>query len=121
MSQSVRWYRSASATPPVRPSVSRLVRNWLRARLPEPDVRGRTMVLYSRRTFPRPTSSGVRSDFHGLFSEFHSVLGALAYGHAHWGLTLGPVSGRLLAEMITGTAPFCDPAPFSAERFGAKR
>jgi hypothetical protein len=25
----------------------------------------------------------VRSEFHGLFSEFHSVLGALAYGQAH--------------------------------------
>jgi D-amino-acid dehydrogenase len=41
----------------------------------------------------------------------------LAYGHAHWGLTLGPVTGRLLAEMITGATPFCDPAPFAAERF----
>ena len=26
----------------------------------------------------------------------------LAYGHAHWGLTLGPATGRLVAEMITG-------------------
>jgi D-amino-acid dehydrogenase len=42
----------------------------------------------------------------------------LAYGHAHWGLTLGPVTGRLLAEMMTGATPFCDPAPYSAERFG---
>ncbi len=41
----------------------------------------------------------------------------LAYGHAHWGLTLGPATGRLLAEMMTGTEPFCDPAPFAAERF----
>jgi D-amino-acid dehydrogenase len=41
----------------------------------------------------------------------------LDYGHAHWGLTLGPVSGRLLAEMMTGTAPFCDPKPYGAERF----
>jgi D-amino-acid dehydrogenase len=41
----------------------------------------------------------------------------LDYGHAHWGLTLGPVSGRLLAEMITGAVPFTDPAPYSAERF----
>jgi D-amino-acid dehydrogenase len=41
----------------------------------------------------------------------------LAYGHAHWGLTLGPVTGRLLAEMMTGATPFCDPAPYSAERF----
>ena len=41
----------------------------------------------------------------------------LAYGHAHWGLTLGPVTGRLMAEMVTGATPFCDPAPFAAERF----
>ena len=41
----------------------------------------------------------------------------LAYGHAHWGLTLGPVTGRLMAEMMTGATPFCDPAPFAAERF----
>jgi D-amino-acid dehydrogenase len=41
----------------------------------------------------------------------------LDYGHAHWGLTLGPVSGRLVAEMMTGATPFCDPKPYSAERF----
>ncbi len=28
------------------------------------------------------------------------------FGHAHWGLTLGPVSGRLLAEQMTGK-PLC--------------
>jgi D-amino-acid dehydrogenase len=42
----------------------------------------------------------------------------LGYGHAHWGLTLGPATGRLLAEMITGATPFCDPAPYGAQRFG---
>jgi D-amino-acid dehydrogenase len=41
----------------------------------------------------------------------------LAYGHGHWGLTLGPVTGRLIAEMMTGAIPFCDPAPYGAERF----
>jgi len=41
----------------------------------------------------------------------------LDIGHAHWGLTLGPVSGRLLAEMMTGAMPFSDPAPYSAARF----
>jgi D-amino-acid dehydrogenase len=41
----------------------------------------------------------------------------LAYGHGHWGLTLGAATGRLLAEMITGATPFCDPAPYGAERF----
>jgi D-amino-acid dehydrogenase len=41
----------------------------------------------------------------------------LAYGHAHWGLTLAGATGRLLAEMMTGATPFCDPAPYGAERF----
>jgi D-amino-acid dehydrogenase len=41
----------------------------------------------------------------------------LAFGHAHWGLTLGPATGRLMAEMMTGATPFTDPAPYSAERF----
>jgi D-amino-acid dehydrogenase len=40
------------------------------------------------------------------------------FGHQHHGLTLGPATGRLLAEMMTGEAPFADPAPFAAERFG---
>ncbi|MDR6714954.1 D-amino-acid dehydrogenase [Pseudomonas hunanensis] len=39
------------------------------------------------------------------------------FGHAHHGLTLGPVCGRLLAELVTGEAPFTDPAPYSAARF----
>ena len=43
----------------------------------------------------------------------------LAYGHAHWGLTLGPVTGRLISELMTGSVPFCDPAPYRAERFAA--
>jgi D-amino-acid dehydrogenase len=40
-----------------------------------------------------------------------------AFGHAHWGLTLGPVTGRLIAELVSGATPFCDPKPFSADRF----
>ncbi len=40
-----------------------------------------------------------------------------AFGHAHHGLTLGPVTGRLVAEMICGERPFVDPAPYRADRF----
>jgi D-amino-acid dehydrogenase len=40
-----------------------------------------------------------------------------AFGHAHHGFTNGPATGRLLAEMIARTAPFINPAPFSAMRF----
>jgi len=40
-----------------------------------------------------------------------------AFGHAHHGLTLGPVTGRLIGEMIAGEKPFVDPAPYRADRF----
>lgn len=40
-----------------------------------------------------------------------------AFGHNHHGLTLGPVTGRLLAEMMTGEAPFTDPTPYRPDRF----
>ncbi|WP_341486065.1 FAD-binding oxidoreductase [Thioclava sp. GXIMD4215] len=42
-----------------------------------------------------------------------------AFGHAHHGFTLGPATGRLLAEMVSGSIPFVDPRPFRADRFGA--
>jgi D-amino-acid dehydrogenase len=41
-----------------------------------------------------------------------------AFGHNHHGLTLGPVTGRLLAEMMTGATPFTDARPYRPERFG---
>jgi len=40
------------------------------------------------------------------------------FGHQHHGLTLGPATGRLLAELMTGETPFADPKPFAVERFG---
>ncbi|MFM0343456.1 NAD(P)/FAD-dependent oxidoreductase [Paraburkholderia sp. RL17-347-BIC-D] len=40
-----------------------------------------------------------------------------AFGHAHHGLTLGPITGRLIAEMMTGEETVVDPRPFSVERF----
>lgn len=40
-----------------------------------------------------------------------------AFGHAHQGFTLGAVTGRLVAEMITGARPFIDLDPYRPERF----
>ena len=42
----------------------------------------------------------------------------LNFAHQHLGLTLGPIGGCLLVEVMTGEPPFVDPAPFRAERFG---
>jgi D-amino-acid dehydrogenase len=41
----------------------------------------------------------------------------LNFGHGHHGFTLGPATGELVAQMITGETPFCDPEPYSAQRF----
>ncbi len=38
-------------------------------------------------------------------------------GHEGSGVCLGPISGLLLAQMITGAQPLCDPAPFDPRRF----
>jgi D-amino-acid dehydrogenase len=39
------------------------------------------------------------------------------FGHQHHGFTLGPATGRLLAEMMTGETPFTDPTPYRPDRF----
>ncbi|WP_423751362.1 NAD(P)/FAD-dependent oxidoreductase [Salinirarus marinus] len=41
----------------------------------------------------------------------------LATGHGPTGLTIGPYSGKIVAEAIRGVSPSSDLAPFSIERF----
>ncbi len=41
----------------------------------------------------------------------------LAFGHGHMGFSMGPITGRLIAEMITGARPIIDTAPFGLARF----
>jgi len=74
------WYRSSNPIAPAdwpAPSLSRAIRNIVRRQLPEPDVRGRTMVVYARQGLRK------KSAWAGMFSEFHHVLGALAYAERH--------------------------------------
>ncbi|MFZ3311224.1 MAG: FAD-binding oxidoreductase, partial [Xanthobacteraceae bacterium] len=76
---------------------------------------------FGGKTFGEKTWVGARP----CFADSRPVIGRapklpglwLACGHAHWGLTLGPATGRLIAELMTGATPFCDPAPYAAERF----
>jgi D-amino-acid dehydrogenase len=42
----------------------------------------------------------------------------LATGHAMIGLSLGPVTGKLVAQLATGAPPLLDLAPLRPERFG---
>jgi D-amino-acid dehydrogenase len=83
---------------------------------------------YARQLFPlgqtvddKP-SLGARP----VFPDMRPVIGRISplpncwgnFGHGHQGLTLGPATGLLLAQMMTGAEPYCDPEPFSAARFG---
>ena len=40
-----------------------------------------------------------------------------AFGHGHIGLAAGPLTGRLVADLVGGRAPVIDPAPYRAGRF----
>ena len=41
----------------------------------------------------------------------------LAFGHGHNGMTSGPVTGRIVADLVAGRTPFIDPEPYAATRF----
>ncbi|NDE90933.1 MAG: FAD-binding oxidoreductase, partial [Alphaproteobacteria bacterium] len=41
----------------------------------------------------------------------------LNIGHGHSGFTIGPATGKLLAQMMVGEKPFIDPQPYRALRF----
>ena len=40
------------------------------------------------------------------------------FGHQHVGLTAGPKTGRLIAQLIAGDLPNTDMSPYAPERFG---
>jgi D-amino-acid dehydrogenase len=40
-----------------------------------------------------------------------------AFGHGHLGLTFGPITGRLVAELAAGKPPSLDLGPYRADRF----
>ena len=40
-----------------------------------------------------------------------------AFGHGHIGLSTGPITGRVVADLLLGRAPAVPVEPFSAERF----
>ena len=94
---------------------------------PSTPVQFDRLMPYARELFPlgEPVEAEPWLGSRPCFPDSMPVIGRapgqkglwLDYGHAHWGLTLGPVTGRLLAEMMTGKTPFTDPAPYSVERF----
>jgi D-amino-acid dehydrogenase len=40
-----------------------------------------------------------------------------AFGHGHMGLIGGSVTGRLIADLVSGAPPIIDPLPYRVDRF----
>jgi D-amino-acid dehydrogenase len=40
-----------------------------------------------------------------------------AFGHGHVGLTLGPITGKLIADLVNDRKPRIDLTPFAVDRF----
>ena len=40
-----------------------------------------------------------------------------AFGHGHYGLTQGPTTGRIIADLVTGQPPSTDISEFRFDRF----
>ncbi len=56
-----------------------------------------------------------------LIGEAPQVEGAyFGFGHDHIGLTGGPKTGRILAQLISGNHPNLDLGPYSPARFSGR-
>ena len=94
---------------------------------PPNEERAKILVQHARRMFPALTGAQVRywMGFRPSTPDSLPILGDvsgrpglhLVFGHGHFGMTGGPPSGRLVAQLITGQAPGIDPAPYAAQRF----
>lgn len=51
----------------------------------------------------------------GTFVGFPNLIAA--FGHSHWGLMMAPKTGRIVADIATGTAMNIDLSPYAPNRF----
>ena len=93
-----------------------------------PDYRRAEILLkHGRRMFGALNEQG-RSDWMGFRPSMPDSLPVIsrgtryrntwfAYGHGHVGLTLGPITGKLIADLVAGRDPGVDLSPFRIDRF----
>ncbi len=92
------------------PSVApvKLIRKYAKAAFPNLRYSGTEEWMGFRPSTPDSLPLIGEIDESGIFTGF---------GHQHVGLTAGPKTGRLIAQMIDGTLPNIDMAPYAPERF----
>jgi glycine/D-amino acid oxidase-like deaminating enzyme len=86
------------------------------------------MIARAARLFPRLAELAPAATWAGLrpwLPDHLPAIGAsrampglwLATGHEGAGVALGPVTGRLIAQLYAGEPPLVDPSPFDPDRF----
>lgn len=90
------------------------------AQLEMVERRARAILPFGERMYDQPWSG-----FRPCLPDMRPAIGPardreglwFALGHAHLGLTLGPATGKLLAQMMCGEKTFMNPAAFDPHRF----
>ena len=86
------------------------------------------LVDGARRYLREPITQPVESEWYGWRPMTYDGLPIIdrspaiqnvyiAAGHNMLGTTLAPATGRLIADLVSGTSPHIDPHPYSIERF----
>jgi D-amino-acid dehydrogenase len=90
-------------------------------------ARAEILMKHGRRMFGNLDETG-RSEWMGFRPSMPDSLPVIspgrrhantwfAFGHGHLGLTLGPITGKLIADLVAGRDAGLDLAPFAIDRF----
>ena len=92
------------------------------------DARARMLAKQTKRILPDLDTAdteawmGVRPSLPDSLPCIGEVPGQpglfTAFGHSHYGLGMAPMTGRIVADLATGTRPNLDLSPYSLTRFG---
>ncbi|MCG8561654.1 MAG: FAD-binding oxidoreductase [Hyphomicrobiales bacterium] len=92
------------------------------------DARARMLAKQTKRILPDLDTAdteewmGVRPSLPDSLPCIGEVPGQpglfTAFGHSHYGLGMAPMTGRIVADLATGTPPNLDLSPYSLTRFG---
>ncbi len=92
--------------------------NWRRAELLEAQARamfpGLNMTKVTRWMGRRPSLPDGLPVL-GIAPKFSNAF--FAFGNSHFGMSAGPVMGKVVAELVAGRQPHVDVAPFAPARF----
>ena len=95
--------------------------------LPPNPGRNNVLIKHGRRMFGELNETG-RSDWMGFRPSMPDSKPVIdrgrrfknaffAFGHGHIGLTLGPITGKLIADLVNERKPGIDLTPFAVDRF----